>query len=40
MTVSGCCGHGEVAGKRPIGPSMPARLGEMSGVKSVEAGYG
>jgi hypothetical protein len=41
MAVCGCCcGHDEVAGKRPIGPLMPARLGEMSGVKSVEAEYG
>lgn len=41
MTVSGCCcGHGEVAGRRPIGPLMPARLGEMSVVGSVEAGCG
>lgn len=38
MTVGGCCcGHDEVAGKRPIGPSMPARLEEMGGSKSSEA---
>lgn len=29
-----CCGHDEVAGKRPIGPSMPARLGKLNESKS------
>lgn len=29
-----CCGHDEVAGKRPIGPSMPARLGKLKKSKS------
>lgn len=36
MTVSGCCGGHvvEVAGKRPIGPSKPARLGTLGRSKS------